>query len=198
MARTEVARPSGGRYERGEQRREALVQAAAELLLEHGRAALTHRAVAAHAGLPLASTTYYFASAQDLGDAALQRVADQLTTRAAATVEALPGRLVVAEAASAVSAVIGADLPRGQVLLVYERYLEAGRHPRLRELVTSWNARCAGLVREVLRRTDLPSDERTALLVLAVADGAAVTALAEGTDPAEAVPRAVEVVLELL
>jgi DNA-binding transcriptional regulator YbjK len=189
---------AGGRYERGQQRRDALVEAAAELLLTSGRAALSHRAVAAHAGLPLASTTYYFASAQDLGDAALQRVAEQFTARAAAVVEALPDRLDAAQAAHAVGAVIGADLPRDQLLLMYERYLEAGRHPRLRELVVSWNARVKELIRLVLLRAGLPADDGTAALVLAAADGAAVTALAEGGDCGPTVATTVEAVLDRL
>ena len=67
----------GARYARGVQRRAALIEAAADLLLEQGLAALSHRAVAARAGLPLAATTYYFASVDDLRDEALEHVADE-------------------------------------------------------------------------------------------------------------------------
>ena len=51
---------------KGERRRYALVSAAAELLCEGGFDAVRHRAVARRAGLPLASTTYYFSSLDDL------------------------------------------------------------------------------------------------------------------------------------
>src|SRR6201987_5773974 len=51
---------------KGERRRYALVSAAAELLSEGGFDAVRHRAVARRAGLPLASTTYYFSSLDDL------------------------------------------------------------------------------------------------------------------------------------
>jgi DNA-binding transcriptional regulator YbjK len=51
---------------KGERRRYALVSAAAELLCEGGFEAVRHRAVARRAGLPLASTTYYFSSLDDL------------------------------------------------------------------------------------------------------------------------------------
>ncbi len=47
---------------KGERRRYALVSAAADLLCEGGFDAVRHRAVARRAGLPLASTTYYFFS----------------------------------------------------------------------------------------------------------------------------------------
>ena len=46
----------GIRTARGERRRQVLVQAAADLLLDEGLASLSHRAVAARAGLPLAAT----------------------------------------------------------------------------------------------------------------------------------------------
>src|SRR4051795_11269264 len=55
---------------KGERRRQQLVTAAAELLRAGGFDAVRHRAVAERAGLPLASTTYYFASLDDLVTAA--------------------------------------------------------------------------------------------------------------------------------
>lgn len=51
---------------KGERRRQALVEAAADLILEGGIDAVRHRSVATRAGLPLASTTYYFDSLDDL------------------------------------------------------------------------------------------------------------------------------------
>jgi AcrR family transcriptional regulator len=58
---------------KGERRRRELVAAAAELLRLGGFDAIRHRAVAERAGLPLASTTYYFASLDDLVTAATER-----------------------------------------------------------------------------------------------------------------------------
>ena len=55
---------------KGERRRDALTAAAAELLGSGGFDAVRHRAVAEKAGLPLASTTYYFASLDELVTAA--------------------------------------------------------------------------------------------------------------------------------
>jgi DNA-binding transcriptional regulator YbjK len=193
-----VTGAGGARYARGAQRRGALIEAAADLVLEHGLAALSHRAVAARAGLPLASTTYYFASAEDLRDEALRHNAQRWRTRAEAVVEALPAQLDTEQAARAVGGIIGTDMSHEQMLLMYERYLEAGRHPRLRPLVTSWNAHFRDLVRQVLFRAGLPSDEAHAGLVLAVADGAAVTALAEGAAPDVPVTAALTRVLSTL
>ncbi len=61
-----VVVPKGAVTPKGERRRYALVSAAAELLCEGGFEAVRHRAVARRAGLPLASTTYYFSSLDDL------------------------------------------------------------------------------------------------------------------------------------
>ncbi len=193
-----MSRDPGGRYARGVRRRTALVEAAADLLLEQGFGAISHRAVAARAGLPLASTTYYFDSADDLRDQALEKIADAWTARAGAVVAALPTHLDPAGAARAVLRIIGADTPSPQMLLLYERYLEAGRHPRLRPVVVAWNGRLNELVNEVLRRADLPSGEDDARLVLAVADGVAVTALAEGAPPDVAVAATLDRVFSLL
>ncbi|MCW2770978.1 MAG: hypothetical protein JWR27_2411 [Aeromicrobium sp.] len=52
--------------ERSRLRREELLSAAIELFAEGGARAITHRAVAARAGLPPATTTYYFESIQEL------------------------------------------------------------------------------------------------------------------------------------
>ena len=187
-----------GRYARGAQRRSVLIEAAADLLLEQGLAALSHRAVASRAGLPLASTTYYFASADDLRDEALQHIAEGWGTRARAVVDALPARLDAARAAEAVVSIIGADTPSAQLLLTYERYLEAGRHQRLRPVVVTWNTRLRELVGEVLLRAGFSADEDQARLVLAVADGVAVTALAEGASPDDTVAATLRQVFALL
>ena len=168
-------------YRRGAQRRLVLIDAAAEVLLEHGLAALSHRAVAARAGLPLASTTYYFSSADELRDEALQHLASEWFTHARDLVDALPASIDRATAASAVVGIIGADAPPPRILLVYERYLEAGRHERLRPFVVAWNAQIKHLVHEVLVRAALPADDEVATLALAAADGAAITSLAEGS-----------------
>ncbi|MET1061693.1 MAG: TetR family transcriptional regulator [Aeromicrobium sp.] len=52
--------------ERSRLRRDELLTAAIELFAEGGARAITHRAVAARAGLPPATTTYYFESIQEL------------------------------------------------------------------------------------------------------------------------------------
>ncbi|WUI00716.1 TetR family transcriptional regulator [Spirillospora sp. NBC_00431] len=61
-----------------EGRRRAIVEAAAGLITEVGSDGLTHRLVAGRAGVPLGSTTQYFATLDDLREAALQYLADEI------------------------------------------------------------------------------------------------------------------------
>jgi len=62
---------------KGEARRVALQDAVIRVLESGGPSAVTHRAVAAEAGVPLAAATYYFASIDDLLVSALLRVTQQ-------------------------------------------------------------------------------------------------------------------------
>jgi len=62
---------------RGAARREALLDAVLRIVAEEGVDAVTHRRVADVAGLPLASTTYWFDSKEHLLTAALERAADR-------------------------------------------------------------------------------------------------------------------------
>ena len=62
---------------KGEARRAALMDAVLRVLELHGPGGVTHRAVAAEAGVPLAAATYYFATIDDLLVSALTRATDE-------------------------------------------------------------------------------------------------------------------------
>src|SRR5262245_54287017 len=63
--------------ERTVRRKAALLDAAVDLMTEAGFAAVTLRAVAARAGVPLAATTYHFAARDDLVVQAFARLVDR-------------------------------------------------------------------------------------------------------------------------
>lgn len=196
MTPSELRTPEGGprgargRSTRGQHRREALVSAAASLLVERGITGISHRAVAARAELPLAATTYYFASLTDLTHDALQRVTDAWGAAAQRLVDRLPAQLDPRQVAAAVLEIATARPAEasathaGGVMAMYERYLDAGRHEVLRPIVHAYNEELLRLVQVVLDRGGLPADRKTARLALAVVDGASVYAIAEGTPPA--------------
>jgi len=176
---------------KGERRRYALVSAAAELLCEGGFDAVRHRAVARRAGLPLASTTYYFSSLDDLIANAVEyvgtREAEQLRTR----VSTLSRRRRGAESTAdvLVDLLVG-DTPgvsvTEQLISRYERYIACARQPGLRDIQRQILRQRTAAVLEVVERSgrSVRSDQLTAL-VCAV-DGAVVAALVgEGDGPRE-------------
>ena len=67
--------PTDGRRARGAASRQAIVEAAGRVAVAGGLAAVTHRAVAEEAGVPLARTTYHFPTV----DALLRAVQQHLT-----------------------------------------------------------------------------------------------------------------------
>lgn len=201
MASSETPRlPSA----RGRQRRDVLVAAAAQVLMDTGFGGVTHRAVAQRAALPLAATTYYFSSLEDLLDEAMQHLASSWLTAAHEVLDAAPTRLRSARAvADTVLRVVAAghdlgDADQAALLTLYERYLEAGRHPRLRPLVARYDAQLDAMVAEVLRRGRRPATPEAVRLVLAVADGAVLRGLAEGADAVKAARGSVERLMHAL
>lgn len=172
---------------RGQHRQQALLDAAGELLMEQGFAALSHRSIAARAELPLSATTYYFASLDVLVHGAVQGIAAAWLEAARSAIEALApaleGPRQVADAVLAVVAFGPGDTKSADVktvLTMYERYLEAARHPHLRSVIDEYDDHLDTFLVEVLRRAGLPESRDTARLVLAVVDGALLRALAEG------------------
>lgn len=64
-----------------EARRREIVTAAAELIVEVGAEAVTHRMVAARADVPLGATTQYFDTLDDLRSAAFRALAEEVDAR---------------------------------------------------------------------------------------------------------------------
>src|ERR1700751_2954355 len=134
-----TANLKGAATPKGDRRRSALVSPAAELLCEGGFEAVRHRAVARRADLPLASTTYYFSSLDDLLVQAVEYIGAQETNRLRARVMRLSRRRRGVEATAAVFV----DLLRGdgptdevseQMISRYERDITGARHPLLRDV----------------------------------------------------------------
>jgi len=140
---------------RSRARREALLAAAIELFAEGGTRAVTHRAVAARAGLPPATTTYYFASIDDLVRETLaEHIAGWVATLTALTdVEIDPG-VDLTTASDIVSTVFAARSPEvaGTQLAIF---LAACRDPALQDAAAGALATLEDLTARVLARAGL-------------------------------------------
>jgi AcrR family transcriptional regulator len=90
--------PPSGEY------RDRILEAAIALISEKGVSALTHRDIALKADVPLASTTYYFASKNDLIVAAYMRNLERLQTETAHAIECQPGPMNVGQYLAAFAA----------------------------------------------------------------------------------------------
>lgn len=76
-----------GRRQRGEASRRALLAAAAQVIVDDGVEALTHRAVAEGAGVPLARVSYHYPKIEDLMVAAATQYLDDFDDRLRARAE---------------------------------------------------------------------------------------------------------------
>lgn len=170
------------------------------MVLESGFAGASHRLVAQRAGLPLASTTYYFTSLDDLLAEALGDLSARWSAAARAALDRAPARVSTRHFAALVLDLV-APAPSGgddlATTLLYERYLEAARHGHLRPLVRTFDRDLDALVLVLLGRSELPPTVAFARVVVAVADGALVRSLAEGTGRAAA-RRTVRTFLDLV
>ncbi|GAA1195328.1 TetR/AcrR family transcriptional regulator [Prauserella alba] len=177
---------------KGERRRNALVEAAAELLSEGGFDAIRHRAVAERAGLPLASTTYYFDSLDELVSAATEHHGRAELAAGRARLADLPtaDRGVDTVVGLVLDQLLGEDPAYEAVLLRYERLVGTGRRPYLRPLMRTLSGELRELLAEILVKSGLDAGERRIERIIAVVDGAVVNALiAVDPDPRGAAAR---------
>ncbi len=179
--------------EKGERRRAALVAAAAELLATGGFDAVRHRAVAERAGLPLASTTYYFASLDDLVVAAVERRGRDELAEVRAELDALPADAGVEAVVELVlDQLLGRESRRSleAVLLRYERFVGAGRRPYLGPLMREMRGEFDALLVDVLARAGVTLDPGALLRLVAIVDGTVVNGFIEADPDPRAAARA--------
>jgi TetR/AcrR family transcriptional regulator, regulator of biofilm formation and stress response len=168
-------------------RREQILEATLRIIGRAGRQAVTHRAVAEEAGVPLGSTTYYFESRDDLLRQALEYVAASEVTRYGELYEELRSVRTPRELADKlIDGLVSAAEDRIAYIAEYELWLEAGRRPELREAAQNWcdaEQRSVAGAMEALGSSNPATD---ASLVVAAIDGLGERVLAREDDPARA------------
>lgn len=155
-------------------RRDELLTAAIELFAEGGARAVTHRAVAARAGLPPATTTYYFESIQELIREALGAHIDQWTREL--------------EKSTSVELQIDVDLDEATALLgtVFEHrgpevaaaelsiFLAAAREPQLRDAAAAALHAMEALITALLAKVGVTDAHDLAASIVALIAGTAL------------------------
>lgn len=182
---------------KGLAKRDVIASAAARVLVADGLEAVTHRAVAEAARVPLGSTTYHFSGLDDLRRAAADRIADADIARMAGLIADLDHRRRSADAVARI--VVQAVVPAGAHELVtwYERYARAARAPVLAAAARRTNLAAIDTVDAVLRAS-YRAHSVAAPVVLAVVDGAVLGALADSASPSAARQRAADLLAGLL
>ena len=189
-----------GARARGERRRRAILDAALVLLGRGGSGAVTHRAVAAEAGVPLAATTYYFASKDELLREAFALAADEdvATLRAAPRPDA---EATVASVARHLTALMTERLrgDRATLLVQYELELEAARRPELTSMSRAWTRAYVDEIAPVLDALGSAEPKQDAWVVATSLTGMELELLGSGeADPERALLPRVERLLGAL
>ncbi|HEY3903686.1 MAG TPA: TetR/AcrR family transcriptional regulator [Streptosporangiaceae bacterium] len=169
-------------------RRNALADAAIEILGTAGIHKLSHRAVDEQAGLPVGTASNYFACRDDLLKAAVSRVAELQLARMTSADSQVTGPV----GADQLAELIGSNLYRSATedrvrsLALYELTLEASRQPELAQEMTRLGADALTATIAEHRALGLPTtpDQVQALMTLF---GGVLLSLVTG--PLEAVTR---------
>ena len=169
---------------RGIQRRAAILRATLRILGREGTAAITHRSVAEEAGVPIAATTYYFSSKEDLIREALHLHAEMEGERVAEATRTLgEGPTTVEALADHLADFVDHGLGAGRQALIaeYELLLQAARDPGLESLSRVFYERVRGQLEETLTELGARDPTAAARLIMAVLAGLEVDNLATPT-----------------
>jgi AcrR family transcriptional regulator len=160
--------------EEAAQRRNAIADAAIEIIAAQGMRALTHRAVDARLALPSGSTSYYVRTRRDLIEAVIHRLAErtrqdvtQAPAREPAT--AAEGAVIMAGVVDGLAGARSVDQTVRFALI-----LELAADPELHALITDRSPVRATLLEgaeRLLGNMGVPQPHVHAAAVIAVADG---------------------------
>lgn len=147
VSQPDITAPSKGRRD-PEARKRAIIGAAAELLMENGPSGLTHRTIAKRAGVSLGSTTQYFSSLDELREAALTYIAQEID----AELDEIAPLFADIDAASTQAASIMAEFLNDSRQVQMEiALINAGTSdPAMRDIAGRWFDRLVELLSEHL------------------------------------------------
>jgi DNA-binding transcriptional regulator YbjK len=171
---------SDARQQRAAERRERVLRATLVLIREHGIDAVTHRAAADAANVPLGSVTYYFENKDQMLREALELwVSEEVAQLDAVTASLAGASFTPAEAAALVADRISSNDPLPQ----FDLYLYAGRVPALRAAAKEAFAAYDRAAAATLAALGVADPERIAPLFVAMADGLGLREVGSQREP---------------
>jgi len=162
---------------RGEQRRRDLLEAVIRLIAREGVAAVTHRAVAAEAGVTHRLTTYYFRTKENMLKEAFRHLAAESLERARAASAGWAGAgdwdAAIQGAIDAVVDVVqgGLHMSPGGTAAELSLVLEIPRHPGLADDYAAWQDALEGVLADHARALNSDDPVGDARIILAAIRG---------------------------
>ena len=155
-------------------RRAALLDAAVEVIAEQGVAGVTHRSIAARAGMSTSTTSYFFSSLDQLVAAALHVVGERIVQRVDAVTASVAGAELGPQ--EAIDRFVDAVLsePEPDTAAQFEIYLECRRRPQLQPTAHRIMASIEGGAEASLSALGIARADERAPMVVALLDGLAL------------------------
>jgi DNA-binding transcriptional regulator YbjK len=168
------AAPSAASRKRVRPRRERLLEVTIELVAREGIDAVTHRRVAELARVPLGSTTYYFASREEMLVEALKTFGRQEIAALRARLADLPARRPSRR--RYVDGLVEFLAPQleddhWRTVAQYALLCEAARRPELEPVAREWNQAWWAVLEELFQALKVPDPRLEARMLLAMLDG---------------------------
>lgn len=179
---------AGPRAENSRRVREAVVDATVRIVAREGVAAVTHRRVAAEAGVALSSTTWHFATKGDILEAALRSAARREVERIAAIADRLgDGGFDASAWADALGDWLIEEVTTGRDLAValYRLQVELLGTPGALEVHREWGEGLRAVGERVLEHSSTETPAIDVRLVVAALDGLRMGALSAGEPDVE-------------
>jgi DNA-binding transcriptional regulator YbjK len=183
-----VSSPSGPRAESSRRIRDAIVVATVGIVAREGVAAVSHRRVAAEAGVALSSTTWHFATKADILDAALRWTADREVARIAAIADRLgDADLDVSAWAEELAdwLVEQVTSERDVAVALYRLQVELLGSVGTFEVHREWGEGLGAIGERVLAHASTATPELDVRLIAAALDGLRMAALSAGEEDVE-------------
>jgi DNA-binding transcriptional regulator YbjK len=175
--------PTDGRRARGAASRQAILDATVRVIAAGGLTSVTHRAVAAEAGVSTALTTYHFATLDDLLLATLSSLSAAGVARLAAAAELVQSGTITLADAAATFLVQELGPNRHVFIANLELQFASVRRPAWSAVMTNTYEAFVELIQHYVR------DEQAARAIFSAAFGFAVLHVIQDSHPADAACR---------